>query len=58
MDTECDCQNITFAESYDLIHWSNGLEKNQSNRFPWFNIDASLYKVIHPSLLPGPLLGS
>ena len=24
MNTECNCQNITFAESYDLIHWTNG----------------------------------
>ena len=24
MNTKCGCQNITFAESYDLIHWTNG----------------------------------
>jgi len=38
-------QNITFAESTDLIHWTNGLEKNESNTFPWFNIDPDLYQV-------------
>eukprot|EP00947_MAST-08B_sp_MAST-8B-sp1_P000874 g874.t1 len=45
MNTDCGCQNITFAESYDLIHWTNGLEKNESDKFPWFNIDADHYKV-------------
>ena len=61
MDTHCSCQNITFAESYDLIHWSNGLEKNESNKFPWFDIDPSLYKVkggrwdtIYSIPVPGP----
>ena len=45
MNTECNCQNITFAESFDLIHWSNGLELGQPNKYPWFNIDPSLYLV-------------
>ena len=45
MNTECNCQNITFAESFDLIHWSNGLELGQPNKYPWFNIDPSLYQV-------------
>jgi hypothetical protein len=61
MNTICNCQNITFAESYDLIHWSNGLEKNESDAFPWFNIDSNLYKVkggrwdtIYSIPVPGP----
>ena len=38
----CKCQNITFAQSFDLIHWDNANETD----FPWFNIDASAgYKV-------------
>ena len=45
MNTVCNCQNITFAESYDLIHWSNGLEKNETDEYPWFNIDSANYKV-------------
>ena len=45
MNTLCGCQNITFAESYDLIHWSNGLERNASDEYPWFNIDPDLYQV-------------
>ena len=61
MDTVCGCQNITFAESYDLIHWTNGLEKNETNKYPWFDIDPSLYKVkggrwdtIYSIPVPGP----
>ena len=38
----CACQNITFAQSFDLIHWDNANETD----FTWFNIDASAgYKV-------------
>lgn len=44
-NTLCKCQNITTAESFDLIHWSNGLEKGQPDTFPWFNIDPELYQV-------------
>ena len=33
MNTECNCQNITFAESYDLIHWTNGLELGEQDKF-------------------------
>jgi hypothetical protein len=61
MNTDCNCQNITFAESYDLINWTNGLEKNTSNKFPWFNIDPKLYTVkggrwdtIYSIPVPGP----
>jgi len=61
MDTICGCQNITFAESYDLIHWTNGLEKNETNKYPWFDIDPSLYKAkggrwdtIYSIPVPGP----
>ena len=57
MNTECSCQNITFAESYDLVHWSNGLELDEADTYPWFNIDTSLYQVstrkrslMHPKL--------
>ena len=45
MNTECNCQNITFAESFDLIHWSNGMERGEADTYPWFDIDPALYQV-------------
>ena len=61
MNTECKCQNITFAESFDLIHWTNGMELGNADAYPWFNIDASLYQVgggrwdtIYSIPVPGP----
>jgi len=61
MNTLCNCQNITFAESTDLIHWSNGLEEGKPNKYPWFNIDPDLYQVkggrwdtIYSIPVPGP----
>eukprot|EP00937_MAST-01D_sp_MAST-1D-sp2_P001659 g1659.t1 len=61
-------QNITFAESFDLVSWTNaGMTNGTTSSFPWFNIDAgagykaprwdTIYSIPVPAgdaaLLPG-----